>query len=66
MTSIEIIAPTDEARVQLQADFAMSSADWSRRSVEAAEHGDFERALVFATVARVARVADAVSKGGPI
>ena len=49
-----IVGGTPESRAELQAEFAMSSLDWQRRSNEALARGDHEKAHVFAMVARVA------------
>lgn len=59
--TIDIIAPTDEARVQLRDDFARSAADWSVRASSAALAGEVERARI---LNRVAQIAAEVSRGG--
>ena len=56
-----ILGPTDTARLELQIDFARSSADWRLRAADAALRGDLEHAQ---TCNRIAEIAATVSRGG--
>ena len=57
--AIEIVGPDEPSREAARAEWAMSSADWSRRAKEADEMGNLESARVFVMVARIA---DAVAR----
>ena len=57
--AIEIVGPDEATREVARAEWAMSSADWSRRAQQAAEYGNLDSARVFA---QVARIADAVAR----